>query len=99
MTGTGTDADPMRPEYVPDATAVSSRSGILAWTYRPVDDGKMVIVEYVAANRNAFEKILADKRPEVLVFEIGKDDPGRIETILRQFKKDFTLDMLRLPVQ
>lgn len=99
LTGGGTAADPVRPEYVPNATDTPSRSGILAWSAQMSDDGKMAIVEYVAADRAAFASILADKRPEVLVFEIGKNDRNTIETALKVFKKGFSLDSLRLPVE
>jgi hypothetical protein len=33
----------------------------------------MATIHVVAVNRNAFAQILADTRPEVRVFEIGKD--------------------------
>ncbi len=55
------------------------------------DDGKMAIVHYVAVDRGAFAAILADTRPEIRVFEIGKDKPAAIEAEMRKYKKDFTL--------
>jgi hypothetical protein len=76
LTGTGTAADPIRPEYAPseEERARAGRSGILAWSFQITDDGTMAIVHLAAADRNAFKQILADTRPEIRVFEIGKDD-------------------------
>jgi hypothetical protein len=96
MTGKGTNDDPKRPEYVPGTAPDPSRSGILAWSQQVADDGKMAIVHLVAADRNAFAAILADKRPEMRVFEIGKDKREDIEKELRKFKKDFDLDTLKV---
>jgi hypothetical protein len=63
------------------------------------DDGKMAIVHMVAVDRHAFEAILADKRAEIRVFEIGKDSREDIETELKKYKKDFNLDSLRVLAQ
>jgi len=63
------------------------------------DDGKMAIIHIVAADRHAFDSILADKRPEIRVFEIGKDSRETIEAELRKFKKNFDLDSFQLEVQ
>ena len=59
----------------------------------------MAIVQYVAVDRSAFKAILADKRPEIRVFEIGKTPPGAIEGALRRFKHDFSLDGLKVLAQ
>lgn len=99
LTGSGTHADPVRPEYVPAPGAAPSRSGILAWSFQLTDDKQMAIVHYVAVDRKAFKAILADTRPEVLVFEIGKDSRAKIEAAMQQRKAGFNLDTMRLPVQ
>jgi hypothetical protein len=99
LTGSGKSSDGIRPEYVPVSADPASRSGILAWSSQATDDGRMAIVVYVAADRTAFQSILADKRPEIRVFEIGKDDRNTIEAELRQYKKDFNLDTMMLEVQ
>lgn len=59
----------------------------------------MAIVHYVAVNRKAFAGILADTRPEVRVFEIGRDDRSTIETEMKKYKKDFNLDTLKVYAQ
>ena len=99
LTGSGTASDAIRPEHVPVSADPASRSGILAWSFQPSDDGQMAIVLYVAADRRAFAEILADTRPEIRIFEIGKDDRATIETELRKYKKNFTLDTMMLEVQ
>jgi hypothetical protein len=98
LTGSGKLGDPRRPEYVPAATT-GSRSEILTWSMQLTDDGQMAIVHYVAADRNAFAPLLADKRAEVRVFEIGKDKPEAIEAEMQKFKKDFTLANFRVVAQ
>jgi hypothetical protein len=98
LTGSGKRSDPIRPEYVP-AKAAPDRNGILAWSVQFTDDRKMAIVQYVAAYRSAFSVILADKRPEIRVFEIGKTPPAAIEAEMRKYKKDFSLESLRVYAQ
>ena len=101
LTGTGTAADPIRPEYAPseEERAQFGRSGILAWTFQITDDGTMAIIHLAAVERSAFQQILADKRPEILVFEIGKDDRATIEAALQQYKQGFNHDSLKMVVQ
>jgi hypothetical protein len=96
VTGTGTDSDPIRPEYVPAIGAKPDRSGIIAWSFQLSDDGTMAIVHVVAADRGAFEKILADKRPEIRVFELGKVPRVLIEAEMRKYKANFSLDSLQV---
>ena len=78
---------------------MSSRPGILAWSMQLTDDGTMAIIHVVAADRNAFQAILADTRPEIRVFEIGKDTPAAINAALRQYKQNFDLDSFKVVVQ
>ena len=101
LTGSGTVADPIRPEYMPneEERARSGRSGIIGWTFQITDDGTMAIVHLAAVDRKAFERILADKRPEIRVFEIGKESRLAIETEIRKHKRNFDLDTLEVIAQ
>jgi hypothetical protein len=94
LTGSGKRGDEIRAEYVP--SDVTSRAGIIAWSMQVADDGKMAILHLVAVDRNAFASILADKRPEIRVFEIGKDTQQAIEAELRKYKADFSLDAFKV---
>ena len=95
LTGAGTLADPIRPEYVP-ATVHPKRDGIIAWSVLPTDDKKMAIVQLVAVNHHAFDQILADKRPDVKVFEVGKTPKAAIEAALGLAKAGFDLSKLQV---
>jgi hypothetical protein len=99
LTGSGKKDDPQRPEYVPGPMDTVDRSGIVAWSSTPTDDGKMVIIQVVAVDRNAFAAILADKRPDVKVFEIGVDSQDKIEKEIQKHKSGFTLDSLKVVAQ
>jgi len=96
LTGSGRHGDEIRPEYVPGPSVKPSRAGIIAWSLQPTDDGRMAIIQVVAVDRHAFDTILADKRPEIRVFEIGKDKPDAIEAEMKKHKKDFRLDAFRV---
>lgn len=63
------------------------------------DDKNMAIVHLAAANRKAFEPMLNDKRPEIRVFEIGKNSRAEIETEMRKHKKDFDLSKFQVAAQ
>jgi hypothetical protein len=97
--GSGTHDDPTRPEYVPGPADARSRAGIIAWGALPTDDGTMAIVHVVAVDRNAFAAIFADTRPEVKIFEIGKDTRQAIEAFMQLHKANFSLDSLRVVAQ
>jgi hypothetical protein len=90
LTGSGLKGDPILPEYVPAAANVS-RSGILAWKMQLTDDKTMAIIHIVAASRSAFQGVLSDKRPEVLVFEPGVQTKAAIDLALQKFSKNFSL--------
>jgi hypothetical protein len=96
LTGSGKKGDEIKAEYAPGVDAVTSRDGIIAWSMQVADDGKMAILHLVAVDRSAFAPMLADKRAEVRVFEIGVDKPEAIEKELKKFKKDFTLDAMKV---
>ena len=82
----------------PAPAAMSSRPGILGWSMQKSDDGKMAIVQMVAADRHAFDSILADTRPEVRVFEIGKTPAATIQAEMKKYKQDFDLNNFRVMV-
>ena len=109
MVGSGTSEDPRRPMYVPTLAAVRAAvsqsaagaaagtgdgRGIIAFGYVESDDGSMALVELVARDRSAFSAILADKSPNVKVFEKGKHKKDDIEKEFHKYKKDFDLDDL-----
>lgn len=96
LTGSGQKGDPKRPEFVPDAT---SRDGILSWSMQKSDDGKYALIQLVAVNHKALKPILADRRPDVRVFEIGKTRKDDIEKELKKFKKDFDLSQFLVVAQ
>ena len=47
----------------------------------------------------AFDPIFRDKRPDIKVFEIGKDKKDDIEKELKKFKKDFDLNTFQVVAQ
>ena len=94
LTGSGKGADTVRPEYAPIGSR--ARTDIIAWSFQLTDDKQMAIVHLVALDRNAFQAIFADKRPEVKVFEIGKDSRAAIEKEMQKHKKDFNLDNFKV---
>jgi hypothetical protein len=96
LTGSGTLDDPMRPEYAPAPGSAHSRAGIIAWAFQVTDDGTMAIVHFVAVDRRAFASIFADTRPEIRVFEIGKDTRTQIEAEMGMYKAGFSLDKLKV---
>jgi hypothetical protein len=98
LVGSGKRGDPIRAEYLPAATD-ATRRGILAVGVQITDDGKMAIIHVVAADRHAFDAIFADKRPEIRVFEIGKDSQATIEAEMQKYKKGFDLTTLEVLAQ
>ena len=98
MVGVGTWADPRRPKYAPlmanrDPT---SRSGILAYSYQPSDDGHFALVQFVAADRNAFQEVQADASAKT--FQRGSADPVAILEEFQKFKKGFRLETIEVAV-
>jgi hypothetical protein len=92
LIGSGTAADPKRPEYAPwgAPTAQSSTSsGIIGFTQVPTDDGKSAIVEFVARDRKSLAAILANT--SITSFEKGIQSQATIETALQKVKKNFVL--------
>jgi hypothetical protein len=102
LIGTGTNADPIRPDYVPappfppglkpSKLPAPDLSGIIGFHFVMSDDKKHAIAEFVAHDPSAFKQIMADRRPDVRVFEKGKAKRADIEVELKKFKKDIDLD-------
>jgi hypothetical protein len=108
MVGSGTPADPIRPAYGPLPTAsgitnpiptaatsngvIPLRQGIIAFSYVTSDDGKLALVEFVAADRAAFKDLLADTT--VKAFVKGRDSIDDAVTEFIKHKANFTLDMI-----
>jgi hypothetical protein len=88
MIGSGTAADPKRPQYAP-APGSYSPDGIVAFTQVPTDNGKFAIVEFVARKRSALQAILADTT--ITAYEKGTQSASAIETALQALKKGFSL--------
>ena len=89
LAGKGTPADPKRPAYAPWPPS-KDPNGIIGFTYLPSDDGRFAIVEFVARNRTAFQKLFDDKT--IVLFEKGRAAKGAIEAALKQHRKDFDLN-------
>ena len=91
MVGSGTQADPKRPQYAPwPPSPPTSRAAIIAYTQQVSDDGRYALVEFVARDRAAFAAILNDK--QIKAFEKSKAKKEDIEKELKKYKKDFTID-------
>ncbi|MDX1982559.1 MAG: hypothetical protein SFV51_19955 [Bryobacteraceae bacterium] len=93
LVGRGTYEDPVRPLYVP-ARQQAAPDGVISFNYQLTDDGKRAVVELVALNRRAFAQILAERRPDVKVFEPGKVTKAFAEAEIRKEKRDFSSDRL-----
>jgi hypothetical protein len=90
-----TDGSPVGTGPAP----MASRPGYLGWAMQVSDDGKMAIIQIVAADHHAFDSILADTRPEIRVFEIGKTPPDQIQAEMQKHKANFDLTNFRVIVR
>lgn len=98
--GSGTPADPIRAKYAPAPQAVAAGvPGIIAFACQPTDDGRHFIVELVALDRAALAEVLNDHEPGVLVFNKAASAPARIESAVRAFRRDFSLQRFGVAVQ
>ena len=88
-----------QPTPTPGGVPMSSRPGILAWSMLPTDDKSMAIIQVVATDRAALAPFLTDTRPEIRVFEIGKDSKQAIESEMRKYKADFDLTRFQVVAQ
>jgi hypothetical protein len=89
MVGSGTAADPKRPQYAPMPRTGPNQPApaIIGYMQQASDDGKHALVEYVAKDWSAFSSILKDKG--IKAFIKGKDKKSDIEAELKKHKKDF----------
>jgi hypothetical protein len=94
--GQGTESDPRRPMYAPKPGDQPSASGFIGYMQVASDDGKFALVVFVARDRAAFATILANA--QIPAFVNGETDSADIETALRKYKKNFTLDQLKVVV-
>jgi hypothetical protein len=104
ITGSGTRADPIRPAYAPLPRARGSRlskpspTGILGFNFVMSDNKTHALVEFVARDRAAFKDILADKRPDVKVFDKGKAKRSDIEAEFKKHKQNIDFDRFAVRV-
>jgi len=92
MTGSGTYADPRRPEMTPATLAGPdqiSGKGIISFSYQVSDDGKTAVVELVARDKSVLEAVSRNARPGVQVFDRGKGNAAAVEAEIRKHIKDF----------
>ncbi|MBI3683900.1 MAG: hypothetical protein HY235_26290 [Acidobacteria bacterium] len=90
MTGTGTYADPRRPQFAPLPAAMArpgTLAGIVSFSYQVSDDGQFAVVELVARDRAVFTAIL--RTPGVVAFERGKVRAEDIELEIRKHIRNF----------
>jgi hypothetical protein len=100
LAGAGTQEDPVRPKYAPAPQASGAAgAGIIAFAFELSDDGKHAIAELVAVDRSALAAVLADREPGVLVFEKGTVAGAAIESAVRAYRKDFSLDRFGVAVR
>jgi hypothetical protein len=59
----------------------------------------MAIVHMVAVDHHAFDAVLADTRPEIRVFELGKTPAATIEKELQSYKQGFSLANFQVVAQ
>lgn len=99
VVGKGTFDDPRRPMFAPLQTGKKDeRGGIIGFSWVPSDDGQSAIVEFVARERSAFLSISGANRPDVRVFQKGRDARADIESEFKRYRKSFSLDELRTVV-
>jgi hypothetical protein len=101
IVGTGTPDDPRRPMFAPlpgarkaveNADDSPAAEGIIAFSFEESDDGRYALVEFVARDRAAFDRITKDKSSDIKVFREDKDQRDEIEREFRKHKRSFRLD-------
>jgi len=95
--GAGQTSTGQRPAPTPAYTV--ARPGIIAWRMTRTDDGTMAIVHMVAVDHHAFDAVLADTRPEISVFEVGKTPTASIEAAMQSHKQGFSLANFQVVAQ
>jgi hypothetical protein len=89
IVGAGTYADPKRPLLAPLPNEIRSKqSPIREFTWRPSDDGKFAVVEFVLNDPAATENLLKDSRI-VRSFRRGKHSRAEVEREIGRYRKDF----------
>ena len=100
-TGSGTLKDPYRPMFapLPSQLDVKNGTGIIAYSFQVSDDGKYMLVEFVARTRDAFKAIVSSKEPGVQTFVKSETPQATIETQFKLLKKDFDINKfgVRMP--
>jgi hypothetical protein len=98
MIGAGTKDDPRRPMFVPvpsigrPARGESDAPAIISFQMQESDDKQFALVEFVAADPDAFKLILQSTDPRVKAFVRGRDKKEDIEAEFKKHKRDFSLD-------
>jgi hypothetical protein len=95
LVGTGTAADPVRPDYVPLPADPSTASigkpkqatGIIAFYQEVSDDGKWALAEIVALDRASLQPILSDTRPGVWAGEKGVVSRAQVQAVFNKYKR------------
>lgn len=84
---------------VPSEIQPGARSGILGYAYQVSDSGDLALVQFVVADRKALAGILADRNPQVKVFQRGVHKQADMQAEFRRLKKDFDFSRfeVRLP--
>lgn len=97
LIGAGTYADPKRPLFAPAAESKERKDdGIIEYSWKPSDDGRYAIVEFVARDRKSLAPILSDPRT-LKSFEKGKAKREEIERELKIYQKDFSVAVEKRP--
>jgi hypothetical protein len=102
LVGTGTAADPVRPDYVPlpGAEKPKQATGIIAFYQEVSDDGKWALAEIVALDRASLQPILSDTRPGVWAGEKGVVSRAQVQAVFNKYKqKSINLDTFGVAVQ
>ncbi len=97
IVGKGTIDDPRRPMFAPARLSPRKRTGILAFTWEPADDGKNAIVEFVLSDPAALPELAQQARSQK--FDKGNSRKEDVENEFRKHKKDFSLDHFGVAAQ
>lgn len=76
----------------PHEVKPDDRSGIISWHFEPSDDGNFALVEFVAVNKAALERLIPANAFGVTAFERGKSKREDVEKAFKALKKNFDLD-------
>ncbi|MCX6633452.1 MAG: hypothetical protein NTW28_38140 [Candidatus Solibacter sp.] len=92
MTGKGTYDDPRRPDL---GTLEAKDTALTGWRYELSDDGKNAIVLLSGAHLGQARAVTAKASlAHATVYERGRHSKEEIETEMRKFRKDFSLERL-----